>query len=264
MLLLIASIITLFLGKLTSRRTVSAVGWLIIAVYGITKLPYYITVEKSFIKAILVGFSVPLSTYVSKLAYEEKELPTKLASIVIVAGGITFSTGYPVVEKLLIETVTSNTVSVVESLGESADISTGANGYQSRISLAGNSLATYITLACTGVGATSIFAGLFAAVDASKMRRLSGFLATAILIYILNILRNVFVALSYGKQWFDYNWVMQIVGYESVEMTSFFISHNVISQSLAVVASLGLIFVSMKIVPEVEDLLVELVEFLPV
>ncbi|HDD36243.1 MAG TPA: archaeosortase A, partial [Archaeoglobus veneficus] len=60
-------------------------------------------------------------------------------------------------------------------------------------------------------------------------------------IYFLNLLRNIFVSLSYGYSWFGEN--------------SFYIAHHVISKFLATLALILISLAVFKIIPELLDLL---------
>lgn len=255
-------LIILALGRIFLGERVTAIGWVLFGLYWITRLPFYIFEARSFVEPLLILIALPVSIYAAKLTIEENTTIFKITDITLVAGTITLIANTPIIEQLLVEIVASHTVYVMSLFGYETTLQTGPNQYLSSMSLESSPYTTYITLACTGIGAFSVFAGVFTAINTSLKKRAFGIILTGFIIYTLNIARNVFVAISYGKQWFDYPWIAQKLGYSSEAMTSFFISHNAISQPLAVLTLLGLLYISMKITDEVTQLMEEILSLL--
>ena len=128
----------------------------------------------------------------------------------------------------------------------------------------GHDYLTHIVLACTGIGTITIFLGLITSLSIPLSRKAIACIVTTSLIYILNILRNAFIAISFGEQWF--HWfvpsVLLITGYDDPRLVSFFIADRVLSQSLTVLVVGALLLISIRIVPEIIDLLEELLYLL--
>ena len=84
-------------------------------------------------------------------------------------------------------------------------------------------------------------------------------------IYALNLARNVFIATAYGYQWFPYgeSLIVSVTGkYEGY--ASFFWADKVISQSLSVVVLVAILLAVLRFLPELTDLLDEVLELLGV
>ena len=103
-----------------------------------------------------------------------------------------------------------------------------------------------IILACTGIESMALFAGIAISTSAQIRRRIMAFIISVPVIYVLNLLRNVFIIAAFGDEWFgssDY---------------SFYIAHHIISKILA---TLALILISLgvfRLLPEFADLIFSL------
>ena len=118
-----------------------------------------------------------------------------------------------------------------------------------------------VVLACTGLGSIAIFAGLIGAVEAPRSRKLRALAIAVPIIYVLNLLRTSFITIMFGNQymqWFT-DEVLLLFGASDPYMVSFFISDRIISQALAVIVLVGLIYVVLRELPElvtiIEDVL---------
>jgi archaeosortase A (PGF-CTERM-specific) len=76
-------------------------------------------------------------------------------------------------------------------------------------------------------------------------------------IYALNIVRNVFIAVAFGDQWFQVlvDPIMALTGYTDPGLVSFFIADRVMSQSLSVVALVGITWFTVRMVPELVNVI---------
>lgn len=257
-------IVLLILGRFLDKREITAVGWVAFAGYWLSKLPYYAFEVQSFVETGLVAVGIPLCVYIAYLSYNEHQTIETLTEITAVAGSIAMVATIPTVEKLLIENVARQTAFIIEMVGQQTQLVQGADGYQQELVLVGSPYKTYITLGCTGVGSMAVFTGLFAAVDGDLKTRVLGWMSVISAIHILNLGRNVFVSLAYGKQWFPFDGIAPALGYTQHEaMVSFYLAHTVISQVLAVFALLGLLVMSMRLVPETRDLLKDVLDLVP-
>ncbi|MEM0350154.1 MAG: archaeosortase A [Archaeoglobaceae archaeon] len=101
-----------------------------------------------------------------------------------------------------------------------------------------------IILPCTAIESISLFTGATLGIKADFSRKLKAFLISVPIIYFLNLLRNLFVLLSYTYSWF---------GEES-----FYIAHHVISKILAMIALLLISYAVFRILPELAELIYSL------
>lgn len=115
------------------------------------------------------------------------------------------------------------------ALRESWDI-VSLNGYR-----------VQIILACTAIESIALFTGLIISVNAPTKRLASAFLVSVPVIYGLNLIRDAFVIIAYGEQWFGAN--------------SFEIAHHMIAKAGSGVALFFIAYAVLKILPELLELI---------
>ncbi len=107
----------------------------------------------------------------------------------------------------------------------------------------------------------SIFGGLIAAVRAPLRRKVRAFVMAISIIWVLNVLRNVFISVAFGNQWFQVfvGPVTSLTGYSDPKMVSFFIADRVFSQLLAVISLVIILWLVVRDLPElltvIEDII---------
>lgn len=247
-----------FAGRRLLAVPTSAAGWVVFGAFWVAMFPHFYLEVRSPLQAILSLAALPLSLYVAYLLIGGRDSLLILSRSVALMGLIYLPvTTIDPARAWLIETVTVHSHFGMELVGYSPGITEGPEGYQSMFAFDGYT--TYIVLACTGLGAISIFGGLIAAVRAPLRRKLLAFgLATGV-IYVLNLVRNVFVGLAAPLGWFDYpvfEWLTVTLAGEGMR-TSFFISHHVISQTLSIVALIGITLLVVRVLPEIVEPLEE-------
>lgn len=246
-------------------RTVASLGWGAFGVFWLSLFPQFAFGMRSPIEGVLSLVAVPACLYAGYLLYSGRDTLFVLSRAVGAMGLIylPFETIF-VLRQLLVETVTRQIEWVIYALGYRPEVTAGPNhGFRSAFVFSSDAgtFKTFIVLACTGIGSISIFGGLIAAVKAPLGRRLAALSLAVSIIWVLNIVRNVFIAVAFGHQWFQFyvDPIMSLVGYEQAGLVSFFIADRVISQSLSVVALVGITWLVVRIVPEllvvVEDAL---------
>lgn len=104
-----------------------------------------------------------------------------------------------------------------------------------------------IILACTGIQSIAIMLGVAGAVKSTWTQKGLAFLLIAPVIYVLNLLRNVFVIMAYTDQWFPYLPIIASNGEFGYE--SFFWAHNVICELLALGVLVVIAFALFKLIP---------------
>ncbi len=247
-------------------RTVGMGAWVLFGLFWGVLFPEFALRMKSFIEGALCLVAVPLCVYTGYQLYRGRDSLFVLSRGVAAMGLIyvPFLTIGPLRE-WLVEFVSGQTNAVIHLLGYHPDYTTAKqNGYHSAFIFhdsSGHQYYTYLVLACTGIGSMSIFGGLIAAVRAPLRRKLRAFVLAISIIWVLNVLRNVFISLSFGNQWFQIfvGPLTSLTGYSDPRMVSYFIADRVLSQLLAVIALVIILWLVVSIVPElltvIEDLI---------
>ena len=246
-------------------RPIAGVAWLLFGTYWLTMVPYYYYDAQSPLQTVLALVALPLCAYTGYLLWNGRESLFVLTKAVALMGLIYLpAETIPIVRQWLIETTAVQTHYGMELLGHSPGLNEGVNGYESRFDFDSEETATgrttYIVLACTGLGSMAIFGGLIAAVSAPLRRKLTAFALAIGVIWLLNLVRNVFIGLATPHGWFQQDLVVSLVttymGAEEARV-SYLVAHNYISQLLAVVALIGVTYLVVKILPEVLEPLEE-------
>lgn len=99
-----------------------------------------------------------------------------------------------------------------------------------------NGYTVEIILACTAIESIALFMGLIGAVRAPLNRLAMAFIVSVPVIYILNLIRDIFVVVAYGEQWFGAD--------------SFIIAHNYIAKAGSGIALFLISYAVLKILPE--------------
>ena len=97
-----------------------------------------------------------------------------------------------------------------------------------------------IILACTAIESMALFMGLICAVRAPLSRLATAFVVSVPVIYVLNLIRDIFVVVAYGEQWFGVN--------------SFIIAHNYIAKLGSVMALFIISYAVLRILPELLEM----------
>ncbi len=255
---LIWTSIALFLASValeaTDRRPqavqVAGVGWGIFGLFWLAMFPFFYFEFHSPLEGFLSLAGGPLSFYTGYLLVSGRDSLLVLSRAVGLMGVLYLpATTIEPLKTLLIETVAVQTHWGMQLFGYNPGIVEAPNGYQSMFGFDGYS--TYIVLSCTGIGSISIFGGLVAATNAPLRRKTRAFLVATGVIWVLNIARNVFVGLAASLGWFEaplFQTLTAVLGSDEL-LASYFVSHHLISQSLSLVALLGITLLVVRIVP---------------
>jgi archaeosortase A (PGF-CTERM-specific) len=171
------------------------------------------------------------------------------------------ATTVPALFSTLIETTTSQTDGLIQFLGYDPAVTTDDRGLRNTFvfTTGGQKYETFIVLACTGLGSMAIFAGLIAAVRAPLARKAKAFLVSVPVIWGLNLVRNAFIAIAFGKQWFQVAvpQVRMLFGIPADEagLVSFYLADKVIAQSASVVALVLITYPVVRLLPELASVL---------
>ncbi|MDR0768202.1 MAG: archaeosortase A, partial [Methanosarcinales archaeon] len=139
---------------------------------------------------------------------------------------------YTPLNHFIIGAVTTQTVDVLNILGYSA----------SQIAfdtIAYNGIVVSVILACTAIESIAFFTGLILAVTGTAKRKAIAFLIVLPTIFLLNLLRNMFIVVAFGDMWFGAN--------------SFQIAHHYIGKAGSGIALIALAYITMKLLPDLLD-----------
>jgi archaeosortase A len=104
-----------------------------------------------------------------------------------------------------------------------------------------NGYTVEIILACTAIESIALFMGLICAVKAPLNRLIAAFLVSVPVIYVLNLIRDIFVVVAYGEQWFGTD--------------SFIIAHNFIAKAGSGIALFIISYTVLRILPELLEMI---------
>lgn len=104
-----------------------------------------------------------------------------------------------------------------------------------------NGYTVEIILACTAIESIALFMGLIGSVRAPLSRLVPAFIVSVPVIYVLNLIRDIFVVIAYGEQWFGTD--------------SFIIAHNYIAKAGSGIALFLISYAVLKILPELLEMI---------
>ncbi|WP_237560548.1 archaeosortase A [Halostella litorea] len=257
-------------GRRTVARYVASGTWGLFGVFWLSVFPTFWFEMRSLIEGTLSLVAVPACIYTGYLLYDGRESLLTLSHAVGAMGLIYLpAETIPLFRRFLVETVAGQTYAVITALGYSPELvpvdkDVAVQGYLSMFVFedgAGHTYTTHIVTACTGIGSMAIFGGLIAAVRAPVRRKAKALGLAVAIIWVLNVARNVFIAVAFGNQWFQQDALVYVAtefaGYQDPNLTSFFIADRVISQSLSVVALVGITWLVVRELPELLDVIEE-------
>lgn len=276
-------VLATFLGSAVLRgydetwaRRVAVAGWGGFGAFWLVLLPHFALTQKSLIEGVGALAAVPLSAYAGYLLWRGRDSLFVLTRAIGLMGlvYVPFLAIGPL-RQVLVEIVTDQTQFLLSLLGVDPFVVDGLTHDGIRIAAkqypyestfwferGSNDPITYnILLACTGVGSIAIFAGGILAVDAPWGRRLRALALTVPVIYGLNLVRNVFIAISFGQQRMQFlpDLIMSAFGTADPRMVSYYLADRILAQTGSVVVLVVITWFLVRELPEitvlVEDLL---------
>jgi len=256
-------------------RRVAVAGWGLFAAFWLVLLPHFAITQKSIVEGVGSLIAVPLSLYAGYLLWNGRDSLFVLTRAIGFMGivYVPFLTIDPL-RQTIVEIVTDQTAVLLSLVGVDPlvvdgfsyggyEIATKQYPYESTFWFdAEEGPITYnILLACTGMGSIAIFAGAILSVSAPWRRRLRALAMTVGLIYVLNLFRNVFIAVSFGQQRMQWGGdiVMTVFGLTDPRMVSYYVADRILAQTGSVIVLVGLTWLLVRELPEitvlVEDLL---------
>ncbi|MFB6173567.1 MAG: archaeosortase A [Halobacteriales archaeon] len=242
-------------------------AWVLFGLFWLTMIHYFGIEQKSIVEGIGTVVAVPASVYVAVLLARGRDSLFTLSRAVAVMGLFYMPlVSVPAVRRPLIELVTDQTAWVMALLGFEPTVVSGMTVDGLRIAdkiypyestfvyYEGGTPITYtVRIACTGIGSMAIIAGIVAAVRAPATRKAAALAVSLPVIYVLNIVRNVFISLSLGKQAFHVfpEVVATAFSLGDPRLVSYIVADRIIAQSLSVVALVVILWLVVQRLPEV-------------
>jgi len=226
------------------RKYFAIGGWVSIVGYLFLELPYYFSINNFMYPAMAV-LSVPFLVITARHLLAREVLVMQLSTAAAVAFLIYAPFAYSPLGDWLISVVVGQTAWMLEAFGY-PPLQLAWN------MLSRNSFRVEIILACTGIQSIAIMRGVAWGVRSTTRQKIIGFLVVFPTIYILNIVRNVFVITAYTEQWFPY--LPEIAGNGELGYESFFWAHNVMAELGALIFLVILAYALFMILPELGTL----------
>ncbi|NLB00299.1 MAG: archaeosortase A [Methanomicrobiales archaeon] len=227
------------------RKYFALGGWISIVGYLFFELPYYFSLN-NFMYPAIAFLSIPFLYITAKYLLRDDPRVMQISMIAAVAFLIYAPFGYiPALGDWLIAVVTNQTAAALAAVGYPVT-------FQGWNLMERNGLQTEIILACTGIQSIAIMLGVAWGVQSTLKQKAAGFLIVFPTIYILNIVRNVFVITAYTEQWFPY--LPGIAGNGEFGYESFFWAHNVMAELGALVFLVILAYTLFMVVPQLGTL----------
>ena len=246
--------IALFLLALLFRkREAGALGWIFIAGY-CCFATYDCFEEKDYLYAAFNLLFLAFSLLLAFLLLKTREKEDLLFTITKIAF-ITSACYFPFAEitflsELLINITAEITTMVLNLFNVGVYMDPPPCIYTTTGSFHDVNKPVQIILACTAIQSMVLFTGLIFGVNAPLSRKLKAFAVSIPTIYVLNIVRNVFVAAAYFGQWFG------------SPIESFYIAHEVLARIGSIIALVAIAYAVFMILPEILDLIEELYQFI--
>lgn len=238
-------------------RGAAVAGWVGFAGFWAALLPVFARQVHSPVEtggaAIAVGACLLVAW---RVATRGPPVLYRLTTGVAVAGTVYLAAGtLDPVRSLLVETVAAHTHAVTTGLGYDAVLGENpATGDRAMLTFVtdGHQYRTVLVFACTGIGAIAVFTGVVAAVDAPRHRKASALVGVTALLWGLNLARNAFIAVAFGRQWLQIGvpQVLSVTGYRDPGLVSYVVADRLIAQPLSVVAIIGVAAVTARALPE--------------
>lgn len=260
----VAGVTLLSLDRERPGRWVTAAAWTTFAAFWLSVFPTFAFEMHSVVEGAGSLLAVPLCLHAAYLTREGRSNLLTLSRAVAFMGLLYLPVEtIPVVRRFLIESVAAQAHALMTLAGYDPVFTTGPEfDYRNQFVFTEGEThySTYIVTACTGIGSIAIFGGLIAAVRAPLRRKLAAAAAAVSVIWVLNVVRNAFISVAYGHQWFQQGPLVSVTTAltgETAGYTSFFVADRVLAQGLAVVALVAITVGVLRVTPELLSTLEE-------
>ena len=223
------------------RKYAAIAGWAFIILFLYAEIPYYLSQNNLMYPAFAI-LSIPFFYVTARRLLRKDPAVLRLSLAAAVAFLIYAPFGYyPPLGNWLIGVVTGQVLWLLQAVGAPAAVLDwnliGRNGFRIEI-----------ILACTGIQSIAIMLGVAAGVPTTLRQKLAAFLLVVPTIYILNLLRNVFVILAYTDQWFPF--LPEIASNGEYGYESFFWAHNILAEGGALIALVIVAYGLFTLIPQ--------------
>jgi archaeosortase A (PGF-CTERM-specific) len=234
------SLTLLLASALSSKTRPASLGWALFGVYWMGQPGHYIAIEDYFNATLTVAASL-FCLYLAWiiLTYKSRSQAFTWASYAAAVCGIIY---FPFAEVYPLQTWLIGFTTLITA--QSLHVFYVPVVMESWNTLVLNGRTVEIILACTAIESIALFAGVIVSVKAPLRRRLAALLASTLTIYVLNIVRNSFVLMAYGWDWFGSD--------------SFHVAHNIIAKAGSTVALLAIAYLVFALLPELLTVIDEL------
>jgi len=255
-------------------RPVFVLAWVLFGAFWLAMVHPYLLVDDSIIKGVGAIAAVPLSVLVAKVLSGGRDSLFTL-SRAIAFMGLMYAPAVmitPLREQLVL-LVTNHTawglsllgfdpplvaelseLSGMPGVGPEDEIPKDHNFENTFVFFGDNYRITFsIIIACTGIGSMSVIGGLVAAVRAPLRRKLKALAIALPIIYVLNIFRNVFIAVNYGYQRMQFfpDATMFLFGADNHLRVSYLWADRIFAQVGSVIAMIVIFWLVVRELPEV-------------
>jgi len=233
-----------FLKKKTVKNKLKIIGWILFALYWSTKTnSLYFGVDGDFVNAFLcivgvyVLFYIAYHEWLSLKRNENIECLNWVAGAASIAGFIYFIIEIAPLAPWLIDIAAAQCGGILNLFIGNVEVD-GPNIFYK------GSFVVNIIFACTAIQSMVLFVGLILPLyKVDIKRKFYGLVVTLVPIYFLNLIRNVIVAYLVKD-----------------DPGLFFMAHNVIGKGGSLIALVILLFIVIRIVPEIFDEIVCLID----
>jgi len=238
----------LFMALLVHKRAVSAPGWILIAGYCYFEADDYLAQDEYFdasLVLVLLALSLILAFIMLRPTLSERREEDSLytlTKIALIAAVFYFPFAEITVlgDSLIFITAKLTTI-VLNIFNLDVYMVPPSCIYTTDRSFHAIYQPITIILACTAIQGMVIFIGLIFGVKAPIRRKLKAFFVSVPVIYVLNIIRDVFVSAAYFEHWFG------------SPLDSFDFAHNWLARIFALLALIAIAYAVFKILPEALD-----------
>lgn len=233
-------------------QTAGALGWLSFAVYCIGEVLYYFIQGEyydTFLAVLFLGFSILMAALMLSLRSSEPHggdagLLFSITRIATICALLYFPfSEVAQLGTLLIYLTTKITVAVLALSNGGVYMVYPAEIYTTHAAFHEIYKPIEIILPCTAIESMVLFTGLIFGVPAPIDRKVRAFFVSVPLIYLLNIVRNVFVTAAYFGAWFG------------PPLQSFYVAHGIIARIFVMVSLLAIAYAVLMILPEALDVI---------
>lgn len=257
------SLLIIVIGAIVPKKNgyyIAALGWVLFGLRWGLSTPHFYYEEANILYTVLCILAVPLTLYAAFIMVKFQRV-----SLMVITRSVAISTVFyapfafiPWLNDALISFTTSLTLACVQALGYPA--------YRQGLDLIIlNGQVVQIILACTAIQSIAIFVGVVFCIKVETERMLKAFIVSVPVIYVLNLIRDVFVVSAFGNQWFQImpETVMQWSG-KPAEFTSFFWAHNILAEAGSLIALVVISYAVLSIMPELLDYLRDVMSLLKI